>query len=391
MFAHQRPITVLYLDTSHIFSGAESSLITLLKHLDRDIFKPILCFLYPQPHHNRYIMADTEIRYLTNGAKGWMGSGYWKCLPRGSDFLRRIILGRLLALIAKKECVDIVHVNLLWPKPFWFLWWAKSSGFPTIGHARSYVREKPLPPRKVQKACDAIIHVSKLVQEEAAKIFDHPRSYQIYNPIDMDAYQSAYNKQQAKQILGLNPDLRIISSVGLLSPHKGHDIAIMAFSEIAKITDDVNLYIAGGGSNLEKQRLEKIAHQYGVSDRVIFSGKQLDNIQDVYASSEFVYSLTKCGEAFGRVPLEAGSAGKPVLVNSLGAAPELVVNEKSGYLVNPTDLERIIRISIKLLKNRDLCQNIGTFAKHHIKLNFAPEQIAAAVEKVYIETVNASR
>lgn len=374
-------ITVLYLDTSSIFSGAESSLVQLIKYLDRDRFRPVLCFLCPEPHHDLYADANVEVRYLTEGPDGWMGSDYWRLLPRGSDFVRRIILGKLLSSLAKREGADIVHVNLLWPKPFWFLWWPKTLRFPTIGHARSY--PGGLPSKRVQKACTSIIHVSKFVQAGARKKFVHPCSYQIYDPIETDRYKSDKDARKARQTLGLDPCLRVISSVGLLSPHKGHDVAIMAFAKIAKAIEDVALYIAGGGNDAEQRRLEGMASECGVSEKVIFSGDQLRNVEDVYAASEFVYSLTKCGEAFGRVPLEVGAAGKPVIVTILGAAPELVVDGKTGYLVNPSDVEKIVELSIKLLKQPDLCEKVGMCARSYVESHFVPRQHAAAVEEVY--------
>lgn len=317
-----------------------------------------------------------------------MGSSYWRLLPRGSDFLRRIVLGRLLAAMAQREGAAIVHVNLLWPKPFWFLSWPKMLGLPTVGHARSYYGRKPLPPRTIQKVCDALICVSRLVYEDAAQICQHPRRYPIYDPIDVDRYEKG-NAQRARQTLALDPNCRVVSSVGLLSPHKGHDVAITAFTQVSRSVEDVVLYVAGGGNPAERQRLQQLAADCGISGKVIFSGEQLRNIEDVYAMSEFVYSLTTCGEAFGRVPLEAGAAGKPVIVTSLGAAPELVIDGQTGYLVDPKDVEKVVGLSIKLLRDRSLSEQMGMCARQHVQANFSPRRHAAAVEDVYRDVLAA--
>lgn len=381
---------MLFLDVSLVFSGAENSLLSLIQHLDRNMFRPILCFVCPRPHQDRFREANVEVRYLTTDGDGWLESSFWKFLPRGSDCLRRIIMGRLLSSLARREHVDIVHVNLLWPKPFWFLWWPQMVGIATVGHARSYMPDRPFPPRMVQKACTSVIHVSRCVATAANRRFVHPRSYQIYNPIETDRY-SDIDQTKARRMLGIDRKLRVISSVGLLSPHKGHDIAIRAFAKVSRIVPDAVLYVAGGGNSSELRRLQEIAAQCCVSEKVMFSGEQLKNVEDVYSVSEVVLSLTKCGEAFGRVPLEAGAAGRPVIVTCLGAAPELIVDGKTGYLINPNDTPSISELIIRLLQNPKLCANMGSFARDHVEAKFNPRKHAAAVERVYREILTRHR
>ena len=117
----QHKIKIAYLDQSHIYSGAESSLNSMIKYLDKDLFEPIIIFKFPLDHQKRYSNLDCKKIFLFEKIKWWMGSDRWKRPIRGSDFFTRIILGLKLAFLVKKNNVDVLHINLMKPNSFWWV------------------------------------------------------------------------------------------------------------------------------------------------------------------------------------------------------------------------------------------------------------------------------
>ena len=235
-------INVAYLDYSHVFAGAEQVLYTIISNLDRSRFTPILIFPYSQNHHYRYGDLDCKKIYLNGGLKWWMGSDRWKHPLRGTDFLARTIWGFQLASVLKKKKVDILHVNLLRPDCLMWLLPVKKAGIKIVGHFRSQALEW-IPSAKVQKCCDLVLCVSKYSRSRFLTKGDFVESKALYDSIDINKFCCELSKEEAKKKLGFSENVFLISSVGQLSRHKGHDNAILAFSKISCRTKNVDVLV----------------------------------------------------------------------------------------------------------------------------------------------------
>ena len=316
-----------------------------------------------------------------------MGSDKWKHPLRGTDFLKRIIMGFQFVRIARRRKVKILHVNLLKPNMFIWILWARTYDIKTVAHVRSNYPEW-MPGKNLQKLCNAIICVSDHVREMVNKNFRGTNTHTIYDPIDISNYENLCTKEQAKNRLGLNENRRVISSVGLLFPHKGHDTSIVAFSKLATNYPDIDLLIAGGGPEEEYERLKGLTKNLHIEDRVIFTRQQIPVINDVYRASEFVFSLTKIGEAFGRVPLEAGMCERVVLAPNIGASLELIIHKETGLLVSPEDLQDIMMWSTLILNEPELSKCVGLNAKKHIQETFSSKIHTSKVMNLYSNLIN---
>ncbi len=64
-------------------------------------------------------------------------------------------------------------------------------------------------------------------------------------------------------------------------------------------------------------------------------------------------------EGLGIVYLEASSCGLPVLAGNSGGAPDAVIQNKTGLVVNGTNNEQIASAAIELLTNVEFSQRMG--------------------------------
>ena len=323
---------VAYLDYSPHFAGAERALYTIISHLDRERFEPILVFPFPYEHHHRYDDLDCEKIYLSDGLKWWMGSDRWKKPIRGTDFIKRSIFGYRLVKQLLKRGVNILHVNLLRPDCLMWLWFCRKHGIKVVGHFRSLPMEW-VPPVSVQNRCDVIISVSNIVREHAMSVYQHPKNEVIYDSISL-----SHNKYQD------STKKKMISSVAALFPNKGHDNAIMAFDKIASRYPEYELCIVGGGAtekSSELMRLKAVSKSTNCSERIRFTERQVSNVEEYYSQSQLVLALTKEGEAFGLVPFEAALCGTPTIVPNRGAVTELLEDGVSGIMVETLNVDAI--------------------------------------------------
>jgi len=377
-----KKIKIAFLEYSDIFSGAEMSLYSLVKYLDPNKFESTIYFRYPLEHQKRYSDLSCKKCYLNDDKKWWMGSDKWENPIRGSDFLKRIIFGFKLAWTAKKDKIDIIHINLIRPDSLLWAMIPKLFGLKVVAHSRSDVMYW-IPSKKLQKQCSAIICVSDFVKEKVLSKYPLSPAYTVYDPVDYTHYKEGFSKKEALRSLGIAENRKLLASVGLLSPHKGHDMAIRVFSKIAQEYPDYVLIIAGGGPKDELHRLKELAKEKKIHDRVIFTEKQIANIGTVYRASDIIFSLTTRGEAFGRVPFEGNACDTAVIAPNKGAAVELIIDNKTGFLVDPLDEDSIINKTRFMLENPEQIEQIIKEGKNYFSQLFAPIQSANEISKIY--------
>ena len=377
-------IKVAYLDHSHIFAGAERVLYTIISHLDRRRFEPMLVFPYPMEHQTGYTGLDCPKYYLADGLKWWMGSDRWRHPLRGTDFLARGIWGCRLARLLKKEKVDILHVNLLRPDALMWILPAKRAGIKVIGHFRSQALEW-IPPEAVQRQCDLILCVSQYSRSRMLLKGEHSKSMVLYDSVNADVFRPVESKVDAKRKLGFPADCFLMSSIGQLSRHKGHDNAILAFMKIAVAYSNALLYIAGGGRQADLEYLKQIVGQYPapLQSRVIFSGEQVANITEVYSATDLVLSLTKVGEAFGLVPYEAALMGCPFIAPDKGAVKEFITTGVNGILVDTEDVDTIACAMQYIIDNPQEAAEMNSRARQMVLEKLTPSVMTRNLEEVY--------
>jgi glycosyltransferase involved in cell wall biosynthesis len=208
----------------------------------------------------------------------------------------------------------------------------------------------------------------------------------IYNPVSVAEKIGLKEQNNAKKDLGINSDSTVISSVAMLDPRKGHDVAIIAFAKLATDFPNAMLLIAGGvyaeRGTAEQDRLQILAKSCGVSSRVVFSG-YVPEMQKVYAASDIVLALSKDGEAFGRVAVEAAAHGRVAIATAVGATPELISDGITGFCVPPSDPDAVVACCRRVLTEGDFAQRIVLSGMEHVAREFHPNTIVRQVEAVY--------
>ena len=121
--------------------------------------------------------------------------------------------------------------------------------------------------------------------------------------------------------------------VGRLAPVKNHALLLKAFQTALSPMPDLRLWMVGDGS--ERERLESLAAELNLSERVRFWGQQLDVSPFLSAADAFVMSSKS--EGLPMSLLQAFSLGVPSIVTDVGGMAEVVRLSKAGIAVSATD------------------------------------------------------
>lgn len=170
----------------------------------------------------------------------------------------------------------------------------------------------------------AYISISKTVQNRVKKYY-HRDSDVIYPPIDYGFWSSK------PKTFNLKPLTYLL--VSRLVPYKKVDLVIRAFNQPQ--LQGRTLKLVGTGSELK--RLKSLA-----SRNVKFLGQVSDQqLRKLYQSSKAL--IFPQDEDFGLVPLEAMSAGLPVIAYRSGGATETVIEGKTGLFFDQPTVGSLIK------------------------------------------------
>jgi glycosyltransferase involved in cell wall biosynthesis len=152
---------------------------------------------------------------------------------------------------------------------------------------------------------------------------------------------------------------------GRLTPQKGVEVLLKAWSTVVQRIPDARLLIAGDGP--ERERLEGVAPS-GVS----FCGRLPQDDIDRIAATAWIQVVPSIGfEPLGLVAEEAMMRGTAVVCTRVGGLPEVVHSEMTGKLVQPDDSDGLAAAMIAMLLDRGLCEAMGERGRNVAKERFA--------------------
>jgi glycosyltransferase involved in cell wall biosynthesis len=153
------------------------------------------------------------------------------------------------------------------------------------------------------------------------------------------------SKANARTKLKLGSHEKIILYVGRFDERKGIETLVRAFALLKEQNlQNLKLIVVGGSSaNMpdgdEKQRIENILNELGLTDCTVFAGRIGHNILPLYYTAADVCVIPSHYEPFGLVAIEAMACGVPVVASNVGGLKFTIIPEETGLLVEPKDIE----------------------------------------------------
>ncbi len=165
-----------------------------------------------------------------------------------------------------------------------------------------------------------------------------------------------------------------VLAVGALLPNKNHRVLLEAMS---LLKEPPTLRIIGEGQ--EKSKLKTQARRLGIDTRFDshVTGEALCRL---YERSLFVV-VPSLSEPFGMTAIEAALAGKASIVTELGGAKEFVLDQQTGFVINPRRTEGLVSAMETLLNDKDLRVSMGQRARERALDSFTPENSALALTR----------
>lgn len=381
----KKPVRVLHIITRMIVGGAQEN--TLLSVVGLDA------------------MAEYEVDFISGIDKGKEG----ELLSQARETTNLIIvpqMGRsinpfsdLAALwklyrLIKKGRYTIVHTHsskagVLGRVAAWL------AGTPVIVHTLHSLVFHEYQPWVINRAwwltkkicapmTDYYISVSEIIIKKAiaAGIAEPERFRTIYSGMELDWFLNAkFDADMVKREFGIPLDAPVVGKIARLFPLKGHDELMDAAPEIVKRVPNVRFFLVGDGILLE--HLQKRAEEYGILDNFVFAGLiDRTRIPEMISVMDIVVH-TSLREGLARVLPQALAMGKPCVSFDIDGAPEVVIDDYTGFLVKAFDSVGLADRIGHLLENPELRKKFGSNGRIHVDPNFRTEKMVADISEVY--------
>lgn len=258
--------------------------------------------------------------------------------------------GVLLKKVKKKPLVLTVH----------------GSDINLLGHSRFW---RPIVAWVLHNA-DRIITVSSFMRDNVLDFgIDAEKVVVIFNGVE--SHPPARGEEE-----------RLIF-IGAFVWQKGPDIMLEAFKEIRSSRKDLLLFMVGDGPM--KDDLERMAHQLGVGDGVVFTG-YLDDLDEIFTRRSIVVVPSR-EEGFGLVLLEAMTRMVPVIASKTGAIPEIVKDGKNGLLFSKDHPLSLADAVARLFRDRALWDKLIKGGSETVT-KYRWQASVAEIDRVYQEIQN---
>jgi phosphatidylinositol alpha-1,6-mannosyltransferase len=168
---------------------------------------------------------------------------------------------------------------------------------------------------------------------------------------------------------------KVIVSVGRLVHRKGQDCLIESMPQILSSVPDAHLLLIGQGPY--REHLQELVRKHRLESSVTFIGRIEYKDLPMYLCAGEIFAMPSRSrlmglevEGLGIVYLEASSCGLPVLAGRSGGAPDAVVQNITGLVVDGTNHEQIATAAINLLNNIAASQLMGAAGRQWIVENW---------------------
>jgi glycosyltransferase involved in cell wall biosynthesis len=192
----------------------------------------------------------------------------------------------------------------------------------------------------------------------------------VHNWVDTRQFTA---KPRATNSLGVTT----LVYVGWLSPGKGVEYLLKAIRMLLYERRQLRLNVYGGG--VLEDSLKALAQELGIAQSVKFHGwVPNDKIPSILNQSDiFVFPTLR--EGMPNSLLQAMACGLPVVATNVTSIPEIVVNERNGYLVPPRSPEALAAAIARMLDEPELRSEIG---RHNAAAVLSRHSVECAWRKV---------
>ena len=351
--------------------GTEQQILETVRRIDRDRFDPYVCCF-------RHGAKAREIEAL-----GVPVIHEAKRLKADPGLVLR------LAAMMRRERFDIVQ-TYLWTANTWARVAARLAGVRWVLASERNVdiweeAYKRVVGRFLARSTDRIIANSEAVRQYLLERggLAPEKVVTIYNGVNFERFRTPCDPAIRRRELGVADDVVLAGCLARIEPAKDHGTLLQALALISNRLPKLHLVLIGGGS--EEERLQRMAHELGIGERVHFVGFRTDAAE--WLQSVDISVLSSVKEGLSNTVLESMAAGKAVIATDVGGNAEVIVENETGCLVPSRSPAELGAALARVAGSSDLMTAFGKAGRRRADGLFSVDSMVAQTERLYLDLV----
>ncbi|QEG42966.1 glycosyltransferase family 4 protein [Roseimaritima ulvae] len=240
--------------------------------------------------------------------------------------------------------------------------------------------------RRAAGQCHRLVSVADAMTDlmVAGGVAAREKFVTVYSGMDVEPFLAA-NQQRAamRQQLGFTPDDVVIGKIARLYHLKGHADLIRAAAAVVAASPRVKFLLIGDG--ILRASLEQQIERAGLGDRFVFTGLVPPREIPGLLGAMDLLVHTSYREGLARALPQALIAGKPVVSYDVDGAREVVIDDETGYLVQPGDTATLGERLSQLAADAELRQRLGGTGRERFTDQFRTQTMTRRLREIYQE------
>jgi glycosyltransferase involved in cell wall biosynthesis len=354
------------------YEGRHESSAGVITGLDRNRFRTICIYLGRHSKKDNFFEKNGFTSYYVTNAK-----------------LRTFNVPAILKLakILKQEKVDILHCHKHKAIVYGTIAAILARTPAVVGHVHGLDRTRNWFRRLLNyflmKKIRKVLTVGEAVRKDVLDTNPYTppdKVISLGNSIDYAKFADIQiTKQEAKKLLGIQPDAFLFGTVGRLVPTKGLSYLIEAFEKVKQQMPSAQLVIVGDG-RLERE-LKQQAAKTPCASSIHFTG-YMSNVPEILRGMD-IFVLSSIAEGMPRVMLEAMALQVPVIGTEVGGVPEILAGGQYGCLTSPRDSNAIAKAMVELAQNPQERERLVEKACQRVRDEYCHKAVIERLEKLY--------
>lgn len=244
--------------------------------------------------------------------------------------------------------------------------------------------------RRLSNNWDATIAISPTQKTELVhtyQICQEEKTHVIPLGIDISRFEknnSVYRKEFRSKY-GIRENEIVIGIVARLAPVKNHLLFIDAIKAAHIQNKNIRAFIVGDGELREQLMLYAKEHNLLEEEDnlspIIFTS-WINKIEEVLPALD-IFALTSHSEGTPVSIIEAQAAGLPVVATNVGGVKDCLLDNKTGMLVPPSDVEAMSEALLQLAEDKALRKQMGEAGRIYSSANFSYSRLADEMHQLY--------
>ena len=363
---------ILYSCLSQSWGGMEMFTITSVQQLlKRNIQTELLCY----PGSAIYKHAQEK--------------GITLHTVKANSYFHPFMIKKLISLINKND-YDLVHTQA--SKDLWVLSPAlrfvkKNIPLLMTKQVGSFIVKKDFLHKFIYDRVTYALAISEVIKTNLLETcpIDEERVLLLHNSVDTNRFDPVKaNREKIRSEFDLGENEIVTGMLARFSPGKGHEEFIEAAKVLVEQYENLKFLIVGEpsrGENNYGETIMNLVKEYGLEERVIFTGFRSDTV-DILSAMD-IFAFPSHSEAFGIALVEAMSMAKPTVCSNSDGVLDIAVEGETSFLFEKANAKDLTEKLKRLIESKELREQFGLAGRKRAVENFDIDLLTERVIDIY--------